>query len=116
MDSQGDPTLSMMSKMKAQCLSDEEVESCGELMATSFLNMAICHHILKNYERAVQNCERSLSLKKSIKAYYRLGQGLKQLKNYEGSIKAFKQAILMDTSDPNDIQTELQVVERLEKA
>ena len=38
------------------------------------------------------------------------------MKNYEGAIKSFKAAIMIDTSDPNDIQTELKVVERLEKA
>ena len=85
-------------------------------MSTAFLNMAVCHHLLKNPTKAVENCKKSLTHKKSIKAYYRMGQGYKALKNFDEAIKAFKQAIMMDTEDPNDIQSELKICQRLEKA
>ena len=112
-----DPTMQMMGgNMKQFNLSPEEIKACHELQATAFLNNAICWHLLKEYEKAESNAKKSLLFNKSIKAHYRLGQSQKALKRYDDAIKSFKAAIMMDTSDPNDIQTELVVCERLVKA
>ena len=112
-----DPTMQMMGgNMKQFNLSPEEIKACHELQATAFLNNAICWHLLKEYEKAESNAKKSLLFNKSIKAHYRLGQSQKALKRYDDAIKSFKAAIMMDTSDPNDIQSELVVCERLEKA
>ena len=69
-----DPTLKMMGGMKQFNLSDEELKACRELQATAYLNMAICHHINKDYEKAIKNGKLSIDYNnKVIKAHYRLG-------------------------------------------
>ena len=108
--------MAMISGMKQFNLTVEETASCHQLMATAFLNMSICQFLMKDFAKSVKNAEKSVEINKSIKGYYRLGQGQKAMKNYDGATKSFKAAIMIDTSDPNDIQTELKVVERLEKA
>ena len=106
----------MGSSMKQFNLSEEEIRACHELQATAFLNNATCWHLLKEYEKTEMNAKKSLIFNKTIKAYYRLGQSQKALKKYDEAIKSFKAAIMLDTSDPNDIQSELVVCKRLEKA
>ena len=78
--------------------------------------MAICWYLQKNFEKSKDNAQKSIEYNKSIKAYYRLGQSYKALGDFESAITSYKNAIKMDVSDPNDIQSELMVVERLEKA
>ena len=69
--------------------------------------MAVCHHVTKNYQKAAENAKKSSDLNPTIKAYYREGQAYKMQQNYEKAIEAYKKAIKMDVSDPNDIQSEL---------
>ena len=71
---------------------------------------------MKDFAKSVKNAEKSVEINKSIKGYDRRGQGQNAMKNCDGAAKSCKAAIMIDTSDPNDIQTELKVVERLEKA
>ena len=97
-------------------MTDEEIKSCKDLQATAYLNMAVCHHVTKNYQKAADNAKKSSNLNPSIKAYYREGQAYKQLQNYEKAIEAYKKAVKIDVSDPNDIQTELLQCEKLEAA
>ena len=47
-----DPALKMMGGMKQFNLTDQELTACRELQATAFLNMAICHHINKDYQKS----------------------------------------------------------------
>lgn len=49
------------------------MEVCKKLQGTTYLNLAICHFMNKNYEKSVKNAEMSLDYNKTIKAYYRLG-------------------------------------------
>uniref|UniRef100_A0A7S3IRW7 peptidylprolyl isomerase n=1 Tax=Strombidium inclinatum TaxID=197538 RepID=A0A7S3IRW7_9SPIT len=112
---EADPTVAMMTSLKKSTLSQEETDSCTDLMSTAFLNSAICHHMLGNLEKAKESASKSLSYKKTIKGYYRLGQACKALTDYDGAIAAYKQAIFLDTEDPNDIQTELSRAEGLKR-
>ena len=50
-----------------------------------------------------------------MKAYYRMGMAYKALTNYDSAIEAFKNAIKIDTTDPNDIQSEITKCENLNK-
>jgi len=45
----------------------------------------------------------SIDYNKTIKGYYRLAQSYKVTQDYENAIKFYKEAIKLDTSDPNDI-------------
>ena len=98
-----DPSLSMVQNMKQYSLTPDELKSCRELQASAFLNIAICYHLTKEYQKAIDNCQKSLAYNKVIKCYYRMGQAHKGLLNYEAAIKAYKAAIMLDVSDPNDI-------------
>jgi hypothetical protein len=49
------------------------MEVCDKLMATSYLNLSICHYMIKNYDKSAKNAQLSLDYAKTIKAYFRLG-------------------------------------------
>lgn len=53
-------TMGMFENMKQFSLNKDEIDECRKLQATAFLNMSICHYILKNYEKAITNCTKSL--------------------------------------------------------
>ena len=76
-------------------------------MATGHLNMAVCRFLLKEYQKSADQCLESLKYNKTIKAYYRLGQAYKALEYYDDAIAAYEKGVLLDVSDPNDIQSEL---------
>lgn len=59
--------------------------------------------MLKNYEKSATNASLSLDYNKTIKAYYRLGQAYKQMNKLDKAVEAFKDAVKLDVSDPNDI-------------
>ncbi len=48
-----------------------------------------------------------MQLKKSIKAFYRRGKAHAALERFEEAAADLKQAVMLDTSDPNDIQQEM---------
>ena len=72
-DPQADPAMAMLSGRMKTTLSAEEVKSCRELQATAYLNMAVCHHLQKNYQKSAENARKSSQMNPSIKAYYREG-------------------------------------------
>lgn len=113
---EGNPAMAMLGDKMKTTLNDEEVQACRDLQATAYLNMAICHHMQKNWQKAADNAEKSSKLKPTIKAYYRCGQAYKMMNNYDKAIEFFKLAVKVDVSDPNDIQTELLKCEKLNEA
>ena len=57
---------------------NEEIEQTAhELQATTFLNMSICHFIMKDFSKSVEKGLNSIKYKKSIKGYYRVAQAFK---------------------------------------
>jgi tetratricopeptide (TPR) repeat protein len=93
----------MITGMKQFKIDKEQTKNCHELQATAYLNMAICWYLLKNFEKSKENAKMSLDFNKTIKGYYRLAQSYKAVQDYEMAIKNYKEAIKLDTSDPNDI-------------
>ena len=82
----------------------------------TYLNIATCYFTLKEYEKCVEECSESIKLKKSIKAYFRRGKSYQALKRYDCAVQDLKNAVKMDTTDPNEIQKDLITCERLAKA
>jgi tetratricopeptide (TPR) repeat protein len=74
-----------------------------ELQATTYLNMSQAFFQQKNFDKSIKKATDSLNLKKTIKAYYRRGKAYAMLGQYENAADDMKKAVLMDTSDPNDI-------------
>ncbi len=70
----------------------------------------------KNFDKSIKKATDSLNLKKTIKAYYRRGKAYAMLGQYENAADDMKKAVLMDTSDPNDIQTEMMRYDKMAKA
>lgn len=70
------------------------------------MNMATAFFMQKKYEKCIQKATLSLELKKTIKAYYRRGKAYGALEKFEEAAKDMKQAVMLDTTDPNDIQQE----------
>ena len=52
-------------------LTEEQVYELIELQATVFLNMAVCHYMLKEYDECCQKATESIHLQPTIKAFYR---------------------------------------------
>ena len=70
----------------------------------------------KNFDKSIKKATDSLNLKKTIKAYYRRGKAYAMLEKYENAADDMKKAVLMDTSDPNEIQTEMMRYDKMAKA
>ena len=68
--------------------------------------------MLKNYEKSVTNANLSLGYAKTIKGYYRLGQAYKQMNELNKAVRAFKDAVKLDVSDPNNIWPEINRCEK----
>lgn len=83
---EGDPAMAMLQGRMKTTLTQEEIQACKELQATAYLNMAICHHLTKNFQKAAENAQKSSGLNPSIKAFYREGQAWKAMANYEQAI------------------------------
>ena len=68
-----------------------------------YLNMAACHHELKNYDKAIKNCLLAINLttnfKKRCKAYGRIGFAFKELGDYKKAKENFLLA-LVEHADP----------------
>lgn len=64
---------------------------------------------MKEYEKSIRKASESLQLKKSIKAYYRRGKAHAALERFEEAAADLKSAVMLDTSDPNDIQQEMAI-------
>lgn len=106
--------MDVFANMKQYSLTPADIKSCRELQATAFLNMVICHYILKNYKKSIDNCQKSLQYNETIKAHYRLGVAYKAQELYEKAISAFEDAIRLDISDPNKIKAELFETQKLQ--
>ena len=78
--------------------------------------MSICFFYLQKYQKSKEKATLSLDVKKSIKAYYRRAQARARMKDFDGACDDLKAAIMMDTSDPNDYQSELGKYEKHAKA
>ena len=74
--------------------------------------MSICFFQLKNYAKSKEKATQSIDIKKSIKGYYRRAQAKAFLKDFDGACQDLKEAIKLDTSDPNDCQAELAKYEK----
>jgi tetratricopeptide (TPR) repeat protein len=77
-----------------------------ELQATTYLNMANAFFQLKRYDKCIEKATLSVNLQKTIKAYYRRGKAYGALEKFEEAAADMKQAVLLNTEDPNDIQKE----------
>ena len=69
--------------------------------------MAVCYFLQGNFDKSIDKATLSLGLKKTIKGYYRRGKAYASKKNYHKAVEDLKAAIMLDTEDPNDIQTEM---------
>ena len=96
-------------------MSEEQVEDLIELQSTVFLNMAVCHYMLKEFEESLKKASESIILKPTIKAYYRRAQVHAAMTSYKEACVDLVSAIKLDTEDPNDFQTELAKFKRLQK-
>ncbi len=81
----------------------EEKTEIEELLATTYLNMAICFFLTNEFSKSVDKATLSIKYKKTIKAYYRRGKAHLARNDFELAIKDFTEAVKMDTSDPFDI-------------
>ncbi|XP_045203479.2 peptidyl-prolyl cis-trans isomerase D-like [Mercenaria mercenaria] len=64
------------------------------------LNLAACKLQLKDYDGAVENCEEVLSLSaENVKALFRKGQALINLKDWEKAENALKKAVDLEPND-----------------
>lgn len=92
-----------------------------EIQSSTFLNMSICFHNLKNYQRAIECAGASAALSPSVKAYFRKAVSHKTKGEYSLGIEALKEALqiaraLVKEKDCQDVLKELAVMEKLEKA
>jgi len=87
-----------------------------ELQASTDLNMGTAFFMQKRFEKSIEKCNLSLALKKSIKAYYRRGKAYGALEMFEEAAQDMKAAVMLDTSDPNDIQQEFMIYQGRAKA
>lgn len=68
-----DPSLAMVQGMKQFTITAEDMEKCKDLQGTTYLNLAVCHFLKKDFQKSADNAQKSLDYKKTIKGYYRLG-------------------------------------------
>ena len=104
--------MSMMSSLKKGEITPETKAEILELQAQTYLNMSICFFKRENYFKAVEKATDSIKLKKSYKAYYRRGMAYAKLLQYDNAAEDMLGAIKMDTSDPQNIQHELNKFKR----
>ena len=90
-----------------QPLTEAQTQELKDVVAASALNMSICFFQLKNYQKSKEKATQSIEMKKSIKGFYRRAQAKAFLKDFEGACLDLKEAIKLDTTDPNDCQAEL---------
>ena len=83
-------------------LSEEEVVELTQVQASAFLNMSVCYYMLKDYPKSRDRATSSLQLQKSTKGFYRRAVAKKMMTDYDGACEDLKEAIKLDTSDPND--------------
>ena len=91
-----------------------------EIQSSTYLNMSICFHNLKLYQRAIECAGSSASLNPSVKAYFRKAISHKIKGEYSLAIEALKEALqiaraLVKELECQDILKELAVCEKLEK-
>ena len=86
-----------------QTVTEQEAQEMLDLQAATNLNMSVAFYMMKKYDKSIKKATESLALKKSIKAYYRRGKAYGELEQFDNAASDMKQAVLMDTSDPNDI-------------
>ena len=93
----------------------KELEQLKELLATTFLNMAICFFLTNEYSKAVEKATKSIQFKPTVKAYYRRAKAYSAKNDFENAIKDLEEAVRLDPSDPNDIQQEIMQLRHKEK-
>ena len=69
----GDPAMAMLAKRQKSTLTKEQKNEVKELQATTYLNLAVCFHLEKKYDKAIDNAKKSIELNPTIKGFYRLG-------------------------------------------
>lgn len=72
-EKKGDPALQMAGKRQQSILTDEQKKEVKELQATTYLNLAICHKMEKNYKKMADTAGKAVELKATIKGFYNLG-------------------------------------------
>ena len=72
------------------------------MQASTYLNMAVCYFMMKEYKKSIDKATASIGLQKTIKGFYRRAVAKKMLTDFDGACEDLKQAIMMDTEDPND--------------
>jgi tetratricopeptide (TPR) repeat protein len=95
--------MAMLSQKNKCTLNDQEKQEVRGLQSITWTNLAVCFHLEKNYPKAVDNARKSTELLASVKGFFRLGQSLKMMQDFDGACNAYKKAIQLDVSDPNDI-------------
>ena len=83
---------------------------------TTYLNMSNAFFNQENYDKTIEKATKSLEIKKTIKGLYRRAKAYAAKKNFSKTCEDLKQAIMLDTEDPFDIQRELVKYEQHAKA
>ena len=92
-----------------------------EIQSSTFLNMSICFHNLKKFQRAIECASASCTLNPSVKAFFRKAISHKTKGEYSLAIEALKEALqiaraLVKENECQDVLKEMAVLEKLEKA
>ena len=89
-------------------LTDKENQEVKDCVAAANLNMSICFFYQKNFPKSKEKANKSLQIKKSIKGYYRRALARAYMKDYDGAIDDWNEAIKLDTKDPNNCHAEIE--------
>ncbi len=92
-------------------LTSEQKQQVDELAVSCRLNCAACYLKLEKYERCRDNCTEVLKLDpNNSKAFYRRGQALYQLKNFEEALHDLEEAKKIEPQN-NDIKRTIKNVQ-----
>jgi len=78
-------------------LNEEQKKQFEAAQLPCYLNLAACHLHLKQYEQAIQNCDAALAIQPNeVKALFRKGQALAEMKEWSESLKTLHAAAKLD--------------------
>ena len=73
---------------------DEDKEAARKLNLAANLNLAACYLKMKDYRKAIESCDKSISIDdKNEKGHFRMGQAYLGLAEYDDAIKAFGRVV-----------------------
>lgn len=62
-------------------------------------NLAVAHLLSENFQKAIEDCDKSLAIKRNSKAYCRKAQALRKLNKIEDALAMINAALKLDKSD-----------------